>query len=781
MLYSLLMPRLLDRYVLREVVPPFLVGLLLIVFALLMNQVLLLADLFIDKGVPLLQVLRLLALLIPSILVFALPMAVLMGVLGGMARMSADSEIVALRSAGVGPGRLARPLALFGLAGFLLTLPLALAWAPRANDVWVKAMTDSVLGRVRLKVQPVQFNETLPGLVFWVQEVGRDGSWTNVFAAMTRDPARPRIVLARSGRIRLLPAERRAILELRDGRVYTGPLDSPGQDTVTAFDRLEEEIDVAGMFTALTVEKRVREKDIGELTRDLRALRAEAPPGGPASRQVRAHLVEIHKKFALPAACLILALLGLPLGIMTGRAGRTGGFSLSLVLILLYYALLTAGEQAAMEGRLSAGLGIWAPDIVLAAAAALLLLAARRGWALPRLPSFRRERGAVPDRRPAAPATVSPTGGPVRQGWPLRFPGLLDRYVARKFLALFGFVLAALVSAAYVFTLFETWSEVMHSGVPAVDVARYALARLPGYLSFLLPVSVLAAALLALGLLAKTNEATALKASGVSAYRTVLPVVFLSVAAGLLAFLVQERVVPAANARAEKISDDINWRQVRSVSLSNRHWVIGGASTLIYHFDYFEPGSSTFARLSVFDLDWRRWRLARRIYAETAVFEGEDLVFRDGWTREYEAASGPAFARSAAGRLEAAGDAALFQEPWREPLQMSFGELRRYTAEVRSLGFPAVRLRSALAEKISLPFVSLVMALLAVPFGFRMGRKGTLVGVGLSVIIAMAYWGVFALFRSLGAAGALTPALGAWGANALFGLGGLIGLLRLRT
>ena len=115
------MPRLIDRYLLREVVPPFLVGLLLVIFVLLMNQVLLLADLFIDKGVPVLKALRVLGLLIPSILVFALPMAVLMGILGGLARLSADSEIVAFRSLGVGPRRLAGPLILFGLGGFLLT------------------------------------------------------------------------------------------------------------------------------------------------------------------------------------------------------------------------------------------------------------------------------------------------------------------------------------------------------------------------------------------------------------------------------------------------------------------------------------------------------------------------------------------------------------------------------------------------------------------------------------------------------------------------------------
>jgi lipopolysaccharide export system permease protein len=112
---------------------------------------------------------------------------------------------------------------------------------------------------------------------------------------------------------------------------------------------------------------------------------------------------------------------------------------------------------------------------------------------------------------------------------------------------------------------------------------------------------------------------------------------------------------------------------------------------------------------------------------------------------------------------------------------MTFGELRRYAAEIRGLGFPASRLRTALALRTALPFASLVMALLAVPFGFRMGRKGTLVALGLGVALAMVYWGVFAICRGLGVAGVLGPILGAWGANLLFGLGGIVGMMRMRT
>ncbi len=781
------MSRLIDRYVLREIVPPFLVGLLLIAFVLLMNQVLLVADLFIDKGVPALRAVRLLGLLVPSILVFALPMAVLMGILGGLARLSADSEIVALASVGVGPRRLARPLALFGLAGFLVTLPLALWWAPRANDAWVRDMTASVLGRVRLKVEPLEFNETLPGMVFFVREVGPDKAWRDVFVDLGRGTAEHRVVLARSGTVRFYPGERRAILDLADGLVYAGPAADPGRDTLTSFARLEEEIDVEGLFPSVSSGKRVREKDIGELRRDLRTLRAAGPVGkGADPRQVRAHRIEIHKKFALPAACLVFALLGLPLGVMTGRTGRTGGFSLALVLILFYYVLLTAGEQAAMDGRVSAALGLWAPDLVLAAAAGVLLLRSRRGR--PAVP-----RGRVPGTAPAPvaagpsrPTVAAGPAAPARRSsgagvFSFRFPGLLDRYVSRKFLALLGLVLAALALAACLVAFFDGLDEALRHGRSVGLLASYVLFRLPEWLAFLLPVSVLAAALLALGALARTNEATAMKAAGVSVYRAALPVVLLAAAAAGLAFLVQERIVPASHARAESAWSALNGLPARSAGPVDRHWVLARSGDRIYHFEHFDAASSTLGRLSVFEIDAARWALVRRVFTDKAAFDGDRLVCGDGWTRSYGGAAGPAFVRASAGGLDAAGDRDAFFAPWREPLRMTYRDLRRYAREVRAMGFPAARLRAELAQKVALPFVSLVMALLAVPFGLGAGRRGTLVGVGLSVVLAMAYWGAFALLRSLGAAGVVSPFLGAWGANLAFGLAGVVGLLRLRT
>ena len=787
------MLKIIDRYVLREVVPPFLVGLLVTVFALLMNQVLALAELFIVRGVAAGTALRLLLLLVPSLLDFAVPMAVLTGVLGGLARLSADSEIVAFRTLGIGPGRLLRPLLVFGLAGFLVTSALALVLAPRANFRWVQVLTDSVLSRAELRVKPLEFNESVPGVVLYVQDVDRDKGWENVFAYLNKDPANPRVVMARKGRIKLFPGERRATLELLDGTLHSGALSDPAAYSVTSFARFEEEIDVGNLFPSVANEKRVREKDIGELVRDVRGvgreLRAldQGVRADPRSREAallaaqkrrefRAHWVEIHKKFALPFACFIFVFLGLPLGLMTGRSGRTGGLALSLGLILLYYVMITMGEKLAMDGKVTAFLGMWGPGLFLAAAGALLFflsgeetdLFARLGAA------FRRMKRPSAPPRPGRPARRLPR-------WPLRFPGILDRYVARKYLMILSLVLAGLLAASVLAAFFERLDVVHRNGRPLVLLLQHVWFRVPEFLASVLPMASLTTALLALGLLARTNEITAMKASGVSLYRITVPVLVLGAAVSGAAFLVQERLAPAAGIRAEETWNAINDLPARRYSPLNRHWIMARGKDRIYHYEYIEPGSLSFSRLSVFDIDTGRWTLARRYYADRAAVGADGLDLGPGWVRDFRAGAAVPLALRQSGTLAEADGRGYFLREWKEPEQMTYGELRGYAAEVRSMGFEATRLRVDLGGKLSFPLASLVMTVLAIPFGLFLGRKGVLVGGGVSVVLAIGYWGTFAVFRSFGYTGVLPPFLAAWGANLLFGLAGVFLLLRLRT
>jgi lipopolysaccharide export system permease protein len=798
-----------DRYILREVAPPFGIGLLLCTFVLLMNQILVLSELFIAKGVSLGLAAQVLIYLIPSLLAFAVPMAVLMGILAGLSRLSTDSEITAFRTLGISSRRLAWPILVFAFAGWLATSYLTLFLAPRANFKWVQTITGSVLAKVQVRIVPREFNETVPRMVLYIQEIDRDRTWQNVFVYMTKEPAEPRLILAREGRLDLYPETKKATLVLSDGTVHSYPLAEPEKYSITSFKRLEEQIDVEGLFASVAGRKRVREKDILELREGVKELKADpafrepdrkaAPIAGTAAlrtpagaaaagtkdpgpalrdrlRDYRAHWVEIHKRFALPFVCFIFVLLGLPLGMTTKKGGRTSGFTLSIAIILLYYILITAGEKLAMDGRVTPFLGMWGPNMILLAVGLYLFMKSLKEKALfSGLSGIFRKRGA--------PVTVvlRVSGGPRFPRLPVRFPNILDRYIIRKYSAIFALIFVGLVSVSIIVTFFERIDNVYAHDKPLSLFFQYIWARIPEFAFFILPVTALTTTLLALGILTKFNEVTAMKACGISLYRLIFPILFMAFAASLTAFYIQERVLPRANNKAEEIWNRINDAPSRSYSYLNRHWVLGRDKNRIYHYDFFDPGRAAFSRLSIFDIDVATWSLAGRTYAEKAVLAGETLRMTDGWARRFSSGPEEGFRMEAETVMSGIEGKDYFLKEWKEPSQMTFGELRAYTSEVARMGFDTTRLRVDLHGKIAFPFVCLVMTLLGIPFAFSMGRKGTLVGIGLSVVIAMVYWGAIGVFRSLGYVSYLAPFLAAWTPNLVFGLAGIYLLFRLRT
>ena len=782
-----------DRYILREVAPPFGVGLLLCTFVLLMNQILVLSELFIAKGVSLGLAAEVLIYLIPSLLAFAVPMAVLMGILAGLSRLSTDSEITAFRTLGIRSRRLAWPLFVFAFAGWFLTSYLTLFLAPRANYKWVQTITGSVLAKVQVRIVPREFNETVPRMVLYIQEIDRDKTWRNVFVYLTKDPAEPRLILAREGRLDLFPETKTATLVLTGGAVHSYPLAQPEKYSITSFKRLEEGIDVESLFASMAGRKRVREKDILELRAGVRDLSADLalrnPPGDAIpkpgaeaavrdkTRDLRAHWVEIHKRFALPSVCFIFVLLGLPLGMTTKKGGRTSGFTISIGVILLYYVLITAGEKMAMDGRVTPFLGMWGPNILLLAAGLYLFVKSLRETALfAGLAGILRKRGSFG----AVIARVRRTG-PRLPRIPLRFPNILDRYIIRKYLAIFALIFVGLVSVSIIVTFFERIDNVYAHDKPLSLFFQYIWARVPEFAFFILPVTALMTTLLALGILTKFNEVTAMKACGISLYRLIFPILFMALAASLAAFYLQERILPRANNKAEEIWNRINDAPSRSYSYLNRHWVLGRDKSRLYHYDFFDPKRSAFSRLSVIDFDLASWTLAGRAYAEKAVLSGEMLRMQNGWTRSFSRDLAESFQTNAEMEISGIESKDYFLKEWKEPSQMTYAELRAYTAEVAEMGFDTTRFRVDLHGKIAFPFVCLVMTLLGVPFAFSMGRKGALVGIGLSVVIAMVYWGAIGVFRSLGYVAYLAPFLAAWTPNLVFGLAGIYLLFRLRT
>jgi len=800
-----------DRYLLKEITPPFFLGLLVYSFVLLMNQVFILSELFIAKGVSFGAVARIFLYLVPSVLAFAVPMSILMGILAGLSRLSSDSEIVAFRTLGIRNTRILWPVFLFAFGGWLVTSALTLYLAPWANYRWVQTLTQSVLSKVQLNVKAREFNESIPQTVLFIHDITSENRWKNVFVHLADKAEENRVIFARAGRLNFFPDAKRATLELFDGAMHTLPLQEPGRYSITFFRRIEEEINVESLFAQFSSEKRVREKDIGELLRGVDKIRANrislevedrrmtaAGRGDSVTanrareirfaleqngREWRSHWVEVHKKFALPFVCFVFVLMGIPLGISTHKGGRTSGFTISLGIILVYYVLITAGEKMAMEGRISPFLGMWGPNILFFLAGAYLFARTARESPLLGLSSrLLKKRGArtVLIRIRVSPRTHRWLAWK-RPHLQLRFPNILDRYMSRKYAAIFTLVFLALLLISIIVTFFERIDNVYEHNKSISLLFRYIQFRIPEFTHYILPVAVLATTLLTLGLMTKSNEITAMKACGISVYRLILPVVFASGLVSLFSFALQERVLPSANKRAEETWNGINDVPARSYSFLDRRWVLGRDKSRIYHYSYYEPGSNVFSQLSIYDINPRSWSLQRRVYAEKGRLDGPTLGLANGWTRSFGGEGESRFETYAESRLSLEEDAGYFAKESTEPSLMSFRELKGYTAELKEMGFETTRFKVDLYSKISFPLVSLIMALLAVPFAFSMGKRGALVGLGMSVAIAMIYWGALGVFRSLGYIGFLSAFLSSWGPNLLFCPLGLYLLFRVRT
>jgi LPS export ABC transporter permease LptG/LPS export ABC transporter permease LptF len=793
------MLRYFDRYILREVTPPFLVGLAIYTFVLLMNELLRAPELFIAKGVPLGTTLLLLVYLLPAVLSFTLPMSVLMGFLAGLGRLSSDAEITAFRTLGISPVRMLRPLAVFAFGGWILTSVLTMVVAPQFNYRWSQTFARAVLNRIDLRFNPREFNETLSGMTLYIENVRRDGSWGDVFLLFSDPPQEPRVVLAREGALRVYPDVKRAVIDLRDVLQHSTVLNDPESSRVWTSSRIEEEINAEGLFASFTGEKRIAEKSIRELGNGLAEARERLPllerdardvarrnvrPDDlqrgevrtalyDVNQDIRSHRVEIQKKYALPFVCWIFVFLSLPLGASTRKGGRTSGFTLSVLIILVYWTAFTAGINMALNGRISPILGIWGGNILLGGVSLVLFAAMARERAL--------RAGLSPGGRFFARGTAR-SGRRVRRLRPaIAFPNILDRYLIRRYAFISLLIFASLIGISIIVTIFDQIDNMYRHHKSFSLLLAFVWARIPEFIHLSLPVTALMAAVLTLGLFTKTNEITAMKACGISVYRAILPLALCSLLLGGFAFYMQENILPRANLRAEELRNRLNDAPVRSYGYETRRWVSNKAGDRFYNYSYFDPKTSTFNHLSIFDLDLNRWTLVRRMFAQKGVLTGDTLRLESGWIQEFAGGVRERYEEIPSLDLKLQPGEEIFLREEKDSSQMTYKELGRRIEDVAGMGFETVRLRVDLTSKVSFPFVALIMTLVGVPFAFSMGKRGALVGIGVGLGIAVVYWVAIGIFRSLGYVGFLTPLLAAWGPNIVFGLIGLVFLTRIRT
>jgi LPS export ABC transporter permease LptG len=368
------------------------------------------------------------------------------------------------------------------------------------------------------------------------------------------------------------------------------------------------------------------------------------------------------------------------------------------------------------------------------------------------------------------------------------FPRILDEYVLREFLGTFVMVLSGFVMLMLVFTFFDLIGDIIRNQKPLTLVGAYLVNLTPDMIYKITPLAVLIAVLVTFGVLNRNSEIVAMKATGISLYRLVVPVVSISAILAICLYLFDQYYLPQANRRQEAQRNIIKGRPAQTVLHPEHNWIFGqpksGEPGRIFYYQFYDSDHKEFANLSVFEFDPSTFSLTRRIVAPRVYWDGNSGLwrFQNGWVRDMKGAETTGYQEFKQLTFsEIHEDPGYFTKEALQSQEMNFEQLNKYIKDLRQSGIDTMRLRVALWHKLAYPFTSIVMAVLAIPFALSMGRRGSLTAIAVAIGVALAYYFVDGLFGAMGNVNYLPAAFAAWSSDVLFALVGGYLLLRTQT
>lgn len=771
--------RILTRYILREITSHAVIGCALFTFILFTSDLARILELVVRNSAPVPSVAEIFFLTVPIALTYTIPMGVLVGILIGLSRLSADSEITAMRASGIGVWTFLRIISIFVIAAWGLALVNSVYIAPKSQASLAKLQDKLKASQISFEIQPRVFYENFPNRVLYIQDIksARGAAlWKGIFIADMTNPSAPQITLARQG-VLVAEGPNQLHLHLIDGSIHENDPQNTDEYRISTFDQTDIPIPVAQS------DKKPEDEPapISQLgTFELR----------PFAKTINKfggwwYYVEFHRRFALPTACLVLALVGIPLGLSSKKGGKSFGFVITILLVFAYYLVSLIGVSLARQGRVAPWFGVWMADGLFLLTGIFLLWRVEKrpleigSWNLFRKPfvrklSFRKN----PFRLPSSNGNAFERAAGRKRFFRARFPMILDDYILRDFAQYFVMVLATFLLLLLVFTLFELLGDILRTHASPLVVAEYLLNVTPYFFYNVgAPLSMLLSVLITLGLMQRSNEITAIKATGMSIYRIVIPILVVAVllAAGL--FFFDQFYLPYTNQRQDALRSLIKGKPAQTYLNPDRRWIFGQHSD-IYYYPFFDSERDQFGNLNVFEFDPQTFQLTRRIHADRAHWDSglKRWVCTQGWERELRGAAIDSYHTFDVMTFASVSEPpSYFKKEVKQSSEMNYKELRRYIRDLQQSGFEVVRLQVQLAKKIAFPFITLIMAILAIPFALSVGRRGAVAGIAAAVGVAAAYMVVSSLFEAMGNISQLPPLLAAWSPDLIFGfLGGYL-------
>src|SRR6266571_2878648 len=360
------------RYVFLEVISPTLLGLCVYVLVFVMNALFELAELAIKKDLSVRSVVTILFYYLPRVLEMTIPMAILLGVLVGIGRLSTDSEVIAMRASGVSYWKILYPVLCVGVAGWMISSFLILGVEPGANykrrQVFSRLMYSTDMRR---EIKPRVFFEDIPGMLLYADEVREGGDFLEkVFLYQSEEGGKELVTVARRSQIEYDKQTGIARFYLESGVTHsTTPTDADSYQ-VSSFEKQmivkepDESFRLRSSLLNRPAPRNYHEQSLSDLTLSI-VHAGTIDHAETRARMIGNILAIMHERFALPVACLVFAILGVPLGVMNRRGGRASGFTLSIGISMIYWILFLAGQNFVSQGKLSPYVGLWIGNVLL--------------------------------------------------------------------------------------------------------------------------------------------------------------------------------------------------------------------------------------------------------------------------------------------------------------------------------------------------------------------------------------------------------------------------------
>jgi lipopolysaccharide export system permease protein len=772
---------LIPTYLIRTILPYFVFSWLLLSVILFVQQAGRFADIFFNVNLPAMLVWQLMIALIPNVIAFTCPMAVLVGTVIGLAKMQGDSELVAIRAAGVGNLQLTLPILLLGaaLSGFAFLVNLE--GVPLAARLVRQVAIKSAIQKLESPIEPGVFNNEIAGYTVYVRSGDiTSGQWQDIFV-YHEDPAAGtvRLITSKQGRVDVTGQTSELVLE--NASVTTFPSDaSPGKYVTENIGdvRLSIKTKRSEMIEKLASSQGTPEElGLSEL--------AEYAATKEGADRVEAQILW-QRRLLLSITPFIFCLLGSAMMLRTNRGGRGFGTFLALSVLVVYYLISFLGEQMARVGNIPVLAGALLP-IVASLALVVWLHFSRKFNFLHRLvdPIKQIFKGVSATTKKIQPGTLFVD----------LTTGLRDLDLLANLAKYFLLTLAFLGTLSLVFTAFELWKFAGSMAGGTFLLGEYLFFLTPFlYLQYLAPTAAMLAILATYVIKSRQNEIVTWISAGQSIYRLLAPCFIAMLVLGAFNWALQEQVLPRANQIQDKLRTEIRSRG-QLANKGGRYWTFSNGQIVSFELTPASDNEQTegqtpppdnsasdnekpLANIQIFQLNKESGRLQTIYQSPSANWQGNHLLL-----------AGPVRVNQLEnGLISSSVRADVDIDAQRNPLvsisdKPSYLSRRQINERIAASGSDTEKnmFTIALQKRNATPLLPLIIAFFTAPFALSLSRKGKVATVGGAIGLWLLYIGLTNIFEQFGLNGLLPPEMAVWASLALFTLLGVYLLSRIRT